>query len=237
MVAIFVILMIVAFIVIDSVVQWSETKKRQNAGELAAQPRPPVLAFAFERISLPQGIFVDTGHTWVSVDASGNTHVGMDDFVQQVVGRIDAVELPEAGQEVRRGERLFAVRQGERTAVFTAPIDGVINCVNENLIGHPDAIKADPYKQGWVCGLIPKNLAKNLKRLSIAEDAMAWFGKEIERFQEFFAARPVQTMALGQVLQDGGQPTGGVLELMDDETWNLFTREFLVSSETEEKAE
>jgi hypothetical protein len=75
--------------------------------------------------------------------------------------------------------------------------------------------------------LSPKNLASALKRLRVAEEAKSWLKGEVERFQEFFAARPLENMALGQVLQDGGQPTGGVLELMDDETWNLFAEQFL----------
>jgi len=49
----------------------------------------------------------------------------------------------------------------------------------------------------------------------------------------FFAARPLENTALGQVLQDGGLPTGGVLELMDDETWKLFGEEFLRSEDSE----
>ena len=34
-------------------------------------------------------------------------------------------------------------------------------------------------------------------------------------------------MQLGQVLQDGGQLTGGVLEFADDGTWKQFNEMFL----------
>jgi len=230
MVALFVILTIVAFIVADSVVQWAETKKKQEAGQPTPPPAGyPMPVFAFEGVALPNGVFVDAGHTWVGLDPTGRAHVGLDDFVQRAIGRIDEVELPHVGQEVRRGEKLFAIRQGERTAVFIAPIDGVISSVNDSLARHPEAIKADPYEQGWICGLRPKNLAKNLRRLSIAEEAMDWLNREVQRFREFIAARPIETMALGQVLQDGGQLTDGILQLMDEETWYLFTSKFLGS--------
>jgi len=241
MVAIFVILTIVALITADSIVQWAEAKKAQQARRPALQPlgslRP---AFAFAGVSVPKGVFVDAGHTWVELNVSGRARVGLDDFVQRAIGRIDAVELPQAGQEIRRGEKLFAIRQGERTAVFTAPIDGEISSVNDTLARHPEAIKTDPYEQGWVCALNPKNLARNLRQLSIAEEALAWLNKEVQKFQAFIAARPFETMALGQVLQDGGQLTDGVLELMDEETWHRFTSEFLhprvVEPAPEEKA-
>jgi len=231
MVAFFVILTIVAFVAVDSVLQWRAAQKAQPARRPVAQ-QPGVFspAFAFQGLSTPGGIFLDSGHTWVGLDASGRAHIGMDDFVQRVIGRIDGVELPEIGRQVRRGEKLFAVRQGERKAEFAAPVDGVVRSVNDSLARHPEAIKADPYAQGWICALSPKNLAGNLKQLSIAEEARTWLDGEVERFQRFFAGRPVESMALGHVLQDGGQLTDGVLELMDDESWHIFTSEFLRGS-------
>jgi glycine cleavage system H protein len=228
MVALFVILTIVAFIAADSLVQWNEAKKEKEARQPVMPPTGSLIpAFAFEEVSVPGGVFVDAGHTWVSLDAVGRARVGLDDFIHRAVGRIDEIELPEVGHEIRRGEKLLAIHQGDREAVFAAPIDGVISSVNERLAQHPEAIKTDPYTQGWICSVKPKNLAASLRRLFIAEETMAWLNREIRRFQEFVAARPIQNMALGQVLQDGGQLTDGVLELMDEETWHLFTSEFL----------
>jgi len=228
MVALFVILTIVVCVMADSIVQWAKAKK-----EAGAAPDRLVPAYAFEDVSAPAGVFLDPGHTWMHLTHSGTAHVGVDGFAQKVMGRIDGVELPAVGDEVRRGDKLFAIRQGDRTAVFNAPIDGVVKAVDEALARHPEAINADPYAMGWICSLSPKNLAANLKRLRIAEEAKSWLKSEVERFQEFFAARPLENMALGQVLQDGGQPTGGVLELMDDETWNLFADQFLRADDAE----
>ena len=61
----------------------------------------------------------------------------------------------------------------------------------------------------------------------IAEEALAWLKTEARRLQDFILSRPVENTALGIVLQDGGEITSGVLELMDNDTWNKFTREFL----------
>ena len=223
MVALFVILTIVVCVMADSIVQWA--KARKEAG--AQAPGLLVPAYAFEDVSAPAGVFLDPGHTWMHLTHSGTAHIGVDGFAQKVMGRVDGVELPAVGDEVRRGDKLFTIRQGDRAAAFKSPIDGVVKSVDEALTRHPEAINADPYAMGWICSLSPKNLGANLKRLRIAEEAKSWLKTEVDRFQEFFAARPLENMALGQVLQDGGQPTGGVLELMDDETWNLFAEQFL----------
>ena len=223
MVALFVVLTIVVCVVADSVVQWARAKKEADAHA----PEQMVPSYAFEDVSSPEGVFLDPGHTWVHLAHSGLAHIGLDGFVQKALGRVDVVELPALGAEVHRGDNLFAVRQGERTATFQSPVDGVVTTVDESLARHPEMIGADPYAMGWICSIRPKNLAANLKRLRIAEEAKSWLASEVERFQEFFAARPLQNTALGDVLQDGGQPTSGVLELMDDETWKLFSEEFL----------
>lgn len=224
MVALFVVLTIVVCVGIDGLVQWRKSKRESATRVLVDQLVP---AAAFENMSAPSDVFLDEGHTWLKVSPSGKTQVGMDSFAQKLLGRIDSVVLPEVGQEVKRGDVLFAVRQDNRRAAFASPIDGVVERVDQELPWHPEMIHSSPYRDGWVCSLNPKNLAKNLKEMRVADEAKAWLKEEARKFQEFFAARPVEDMQLGQVLQDGGQLTGGVLELADDSTWKLFNEIFL----------
>ena len=98
-----------------------------------------------------------------------------------------------------------------------------------------DMVRGDPYRQGWLCSLRPHNLATNLRQMLIAEEAIAWLKTEAKRFQKFIFSRPAENTALGIVLQDGGEITSGVLELMDNETWNEFTREFLHADKSKMK--
>ena len=153
--------------------------------------------------------------------------MGIDAFAHYAVGAIDELLLPRVGQEFRRGDDLFTLRQGEREATFRAPIDGVVETVNEALSKDLDRVQGDPYREDWLCSLRPRNLARNLRQMLIAEEAIAWLKTEAKRFQEFIFSRPTENTALGIVLQDGGEITSGVLELMDNETWKEFTREFL----------
>lgn len=229
MVALFVILTIAICIGVDSLLQWRKSRKESMAFHLAGELVP---AEAFEDLAAPADLFLDGGHTWTRVSPSGRADVGVDGFAQHVIGRVDAVVLPDVGKEVRRGDMLFALRQDNRRAAFASPIDGVVTAVDKDLAWHPEAIRSDPYK-GWICSLKPKNLARNLKQLRAAEEAKTWLKEEAEKFQEFFSARPLGNTQLGHVLQDGGRPTGGVLEMMDDETWNLFNEIFLRPREDE----
>jgi glycine cleavage system H protein len=226
MVALFVILTIVAFIAVDSFVQWSEAKQqRRRLGPVEELSRR--LTLGLDRIQVPAGVFLAPGHTWVRLDLGGTAHIGLDQFVQKAIGRMEAVALPDVGRTVHRGETLFTVRQGRRVASFRSPLEATVVAVNENVAQHPQAIAEDPYVQGWIVVVRPRQLASALRDLFIAEHARAWLREELERFKQFIASRPLETVALGQALQDGGDLTTGVLELMDEETWNLFTQEFL----------
>ncbi len=224
MVALFVIMTILVCVGVDGVVQWRTAKKEYASRNLADQLVP---AEAFANLSAPANLFLDSGHTWVEVKPSGATTVGIDGFAQKLIGRIDDVVLPEVGKEIKRGDVLFAVKQDNHRAAFASPVDGTVIMVDRELPWHPEMIQSDPYTEGWICSVKPRNLAKNLKQLLTADEAKGWLKNEAQRFQEFFAAQTLDNLQLGQVLQDGGQLTGGVLEFADDGTWKQFNEMFL----------
>lgn len=192
------------------------------AGVAAAHP-----AAAFAAALPPTGTFVDRGHTWLGLEPFGAARVGMDDFAGSAIGRVDRVDLPPVGRFVCRGEVLFTIRQGERAAEFAAPIDGVVSGVNEELLREPGLLRADPYAKGWVCSILPRSLARGIRRLLVAEEATEWIATEIERLRALFSA-PRLDAAAGAVSPDGGSIRSGVLEHADGEKWDLFVQEFLV---------
>lgn len=234
MVAIFVIFTIVAFILVDALVQKSELKRHVQTSERKAGWKSS-WNFPLTVKSLPGGIYMDRGHTWLSLNLDGTANLGIDAFAQYAVGTIDKLVLPRVGQKFRRGDDIFILRQGEREATFKAPIDGVVETVNEALTEGLDMVHGDSYREGWLCSLRPHSLATHLRQMLIAEEALAWLKSEAKRFQEFILSRPVENTALGIVLQDGGEITSGVLELMDNETWNEFTREFLHTDQSKKR--
>ena len=100
-----------------------------------------------------RGLFLDSGHTWTALEPSGRIRVGLDDLVRGAVGRIDKLELPEPGTEVKRGQPLFALVQGGRRAALPSPVDGVVRSVNPLVAETAGPVAADPYYKGWVCAL------------------------------------------------------------------------------------
>lgn len=226
MVAILVVLTILVCVTVDALIQWNYARHRQLEMAGVALQANSLHAFAPENVTLPGGVFVGAEHAWVKVSPNGKTSIGLDDFLRKAIGRIDEVLLPEVGQSIRHGETLFTVRQGERTIEVPSPIDGSVEAVNNDHTAMP----TDPYGEGWLCGVKPENLGKDIRRLLIAEEAADWIKQEVNRFQEFIFSKPLEQTALGQVMQDGGVPATGLLEFVDDETWRRFSAEFVSRS-------
>lgn len=219
MVAMFVILTFIGFILADGIVQYVEARKERPATRAATPVRPVAHQV------LPGGIFVGRGHTWVEVVRDGLAKVGSDAFLTQLLGRIESVELPRPGQTVKKGDVLFVLHTGSQRAIVQAPVDGVVRRVNSELQAHPQLLSEEPYDEGWVCEVEPRDLGADMALLKIGRAAQDWIRQEMDRFREFLTQRAEGRFALA--LPDGGDIRVGVLAEVDAETWETFQREFL----------
>ena len=76
--------------------------------------------------------------------------VGITDYAQKRLTDIVGVELPEVGQEVKKGEAVATLESMKATADVYAPLSGSVIEVNERLYDEPELINKDPYGDGWL---------------------------------------------------------------------------------------
>jgi glycine cleavage system H protein len=183
-----------------------------------------------DRFLLPKGYFVSKAHTWIELTFAGEARIGVDDFIQKVIGKIERIEVALLGTEIKKGETLMTVYNGNRILNIPAPITGKVLTVNDSLLDAPNRLHQDPYLAGWVAVIAPKNISLELHFLTIADEAAKWLRKEASRFRDFINTQS-QIEALspaGVTILDGGAPLNGVLEHFDENTWNAFQKEFLI---------
>ena len=197
-----------------------QEKRLSSTVRVVTTDRPPAHEFG-----LPGGVFISSGHVWANVTVAGMVRLGMDDFARKMIGRIDAIELPAKGATVKKGERLFSIRQGTRVAVLCAPISGKVQDLNADLSHHVEWVASRPYEKGWVCLMKPEHLADELGQLKIGEMAAAWYQTEIARLRQVLGA--VHGDAQGAAVPTVGGLVEGQLEEADDATWSKFTQAFL----------
>jgi glycine cleavage system H protein len=222
---VFIVGLIVTLLVVDAVLL--RLRRRMGQPDLRAAPYGAEQArllskLPVDQLRLPGDVFLDRNHTWAKLGAGQSLRVGIDDFAQRFVGRVDDLELPEVGREVRRGEVLFEARQGERRARFRSPVAGVVRATNSGLRAYPEHLKESPYEMGWVVEVEPKDLEKAISPLRIARAATAWMREEMLKLREL-----VTMTTAPATLPDGGLPADGLLEVSDDATWDAFQTTFL----------
>jgi len=179
---------------------------------------------SLHEFNVPAGIFISPSHSWVRILMNGMVRVGIDDFTQKTLGRIDSVELPGKGRKVAKGDPLFSLQQGDSSLSVPSPVSGRVTAVNTTLLDQPELIKLKPYVLGWVCRIEPENLTRDLQELKIGEEAVGWYREEVERFM---GLREQRNRARAET--DDSQAGDEIAEnrVLDNETWLAFSRTFI----------
>jgi len=222
MVALFVVATIIVFFIIDYFVQRVEKRKKVES---------PVTAITSKaQFIIPKEYFLGKGHVWVELLPSGFVRVGLDDFVQKIVGGIDDVGFIPVNSEVVKGDKLFALHRGGKIMSLQSPISGKVVSFNEELVNSPDVVRKKPYADGWVAIVEPSNLDE-IRSLPKGTDAAQWLRGEIKRFRHFITEQTSNSLGApspaGVTLMDGGVPVEGAMERSSKEVWQKFEDGFL----------
>jgi glycine cleavage system H protein len=107
-------------------------------------------------------------HLWIRAEAD-RAQIGISDQGQDAIGEIIAVELPDVGDSIERGEAFGELESVRTVQELIAPVSGTVRAVNGELEDHPSVANEDPYHEGW---LVEVELAdeSELEELMATED-------------------------------------------------------------------
>jgi glycine cleavage system H protein len=88
-------------------------------------------------------------HVWVRVEGQ-EAVLGLSDYLQDQMGEITTLELPDLGDILRARKRMGHVESEEASSPIEAPITGEVIEVNAEAIDNPDIVNAEPYAMGWL---------------------------------------------------------------------------------------
>ena len=92
-------------------------------------------------------------HLWARLEEDGRVTIGISDFLQEQVGEIYNIQLPEEGEEILKDEVFSLIEaQGGRRELL-APLSGEVVEVNYELNDVPELANEDPYEEGWLLRL------------------------------------------------------------------------------------
>lgn len=200
----------------------------------AYRPRPAPAAAApndtATRFRVPEGLFYHQGHGWLRPEPGALGVVGLDDFAQKLVGRVDSIELPPVGSKLEQGGQGWKLVVDSVPIPMLSPAHGEVVDVNRDLLRSPELLQKDPYGKGWLLKLKSSRIAADTHNLLSGKLARAWMENALEKLQ------PVQDRYLGHVLPDGGAPIEGIARAVGGEEWQQLARVHLLTAEDQGEA-
>lgn len=109
---------------------------------------------------LPSELQYTATHEWIRVEEDNSVTIGITDHAQDLLGDIVFIELPEEGSTVSAKDELSVIESVKAASDIYAPVSGEIIAVNEDLADAPETVNSSPYEEGWICRILPSNLAE-----------------------------------------------------------------------------
>jgi len=226
MTVVLVLLTFVTFLLIDHfhsrkevVVQVAaEVPKRQ-----APVRRAPSLVGGFQ---VPENLRYHPGHTWALGESPSLVRVGMDEFASKLAGKVERITLPQRGQWIRQGQKIWTLHRDGVSVDMVSPIEGSIADVNDSVMRDPELARKDPYGEGWLVTVQSPDAKTNFRNLLSGALARWWTEESAGRLQRRMP------MALGALAQDGGVAMDNLAEQVPDKDWASVAKEFFLSSST-----
>lgn len=172
---------------------------------------------------VPDGYLFHQGHTWFRKDGREVVTVGLDDFAQRVLGRIDEVGLPHAGTRMSQGEKGWTLTVDSRIIPMISPVDGEVVAVNAAALRNPRVVNEDPYGSGWLLKVRATKLSANARNLLSGNVARRMVEESLN------GIRLQSGESLGMVYQDGGVPVSGMAKALYGERWDGAVRELFLT--------
>ncbi len=217
----------VTFLVIDYFLS------RKKAPVFAEQHRPvrreselprqlPNLVNGFQ---VPEHVRFHPGHTWALSESPNHVRVGVDEFASKLIGKVEAVSLPQRGQWIRQGQKVLSFKRNGVAVDMVSPIEGSVSDINEAVAANPELAGKDPYGEGWLLTVQSPDAKTNFRNLMGGALARWWMEEAVGRLHKRLPA----TMGSLALAQDGGIASDNLAAGLADEEFTKIAHEFFLA--------
>jgi len=170
---------------------------------------------------VPRDYYIHKGHGWARVEYGGRVRIGLDDFGNRLVGRVDGMRLPSLGTRLTIADESFIMKREGHEAGVRAPLTGIVTATNQKLLDYPGCANQDPYCSGWVMLVEPTELKSDLKGLSFGIESVRFIEAEAERLLAMITDDPAAAAATG------GEPITDVYGSFKEKGWDKLVKSFI----------
>lgn len=226
MTVILVLVTFVGFLLIDHFMN------RGKAPVFAAEPRvrpepsmPRIQPSLVAGFKVPENLKYHPGHTWALSESPNLVRIGIDDFASKLVGKVESVQLPQRGQWIRQGQKVWSFIRNGKNVDMVSPIEGSVADVNEALATDPMLASRDPYGEGWMVTVQSPDAKTNFRNLMGGALARWWTEESSSRLMR----KMPSTMGALALAQDGGTAATDLGSALPDDKFAEATHEFFLT--------
>jgi glycine cleavage system H protein len=210
-------LLVIGFLILF-ILFWKFLARPARAALKATERLIPVVN---EWFRVPEEIYYHLGHSWAAPEGKNLVKVGVDDFAQKLLGKINAIEVPGIGSTINQGDKGWTLEVDSKTIDMLSPVDGKVVAINEKIVNTPENINKYPY-MSWLMEVESPRFSVNKKQLLSGILAKRW----MEEVREELLSR--MNYDLGLVYQDGGLLVDGMAKNLDRDKWDEIAKEFFL---------
>jgi glycine cleavage system H protein len=133
-----------------------------------------------EEYDVPEGLYYSKDFFWVKIEEQ-KVRVGITDYAQKALREIVYAELPDSEIVVKQNEPYGTLESVKAVSDLIAPVSGVIEEVNKEVLAHPESLNEDPYGKAWLLVIKPSDLQADLSNLMDFDVAVEWHKTQIQR--------------------------------------------------------
>ena len=223
MTALLVVLMFAVFILIDHYFRTAKQPVLQAAPFAADRGTVELPAPIVSGFKVPAHLRYHPGHTWALNESPTLVRVGMDEFAAKLVGKVERITLPQRGQWIRQGQKIWTVYRDGKSVDMLSPIEGQVTDINEAAIRDPEQARKAPYSEGWLVAVHSPDAKTNLRNLLSSGLARAWTEQCAAKLRLLIPA------PAGVFAQDGGTAVDDLASQLPDQQWADLTKGFFLS--------
>ena len=193
---------------------------------MEVQPQPAARAVLQPNVvagfQVPENLKYHPGHTWALSEGPKMVRVGLDDFAARLLGKVRNITLPQRGQWIRQGQKIWTLERDGARVDMVSPVEGVVTDINDSAAKDPEQARRDPYGDGWLVSVESPDAKLNFRNLLSGELARWWMDEAAARLRKHMPI-PVG------VAQDGGTTISDLTTYLGDKEWTEVAREFFLS--------
>lgn len=98
----------------------------------------------------PEDLLYTKSNVWVKINSNDTARIGITDFLQKKLGKVQFVDLPDIHTEHDQFDPFIIIESDDVMNEVYAPLSGKVISVNDEIDDDPAIINHEPYDDGWL---------------------------------------------------------------------------------------